>query len=78
MKTFAKFIKEAVQTLASTQAKNMGLVGDGHGDWYDKQGNLVAKTVSGKLKVFGRGGAPEQQVPQQTAAQAVQIGRAHV
>jgi hypothetical protein len=65
MKTFAQFVKEAVQTLASTQAKTMGLVGDGHGDWYDKQGNLVAKTVSGKLKVFGKGGSPEQQQVQQ-------------
>lgn len=65
MKTFAQFIKEAVQTLASTQAKNMGLMGDGHGDWYDKQGNLVAKTVSGKLKIFGKGGVPVQTQKQQ-------------
>ena len=37
MKTFLQFISEA-ETQASTQAKNMGLSGDGHGDWYDKQG----------------------------------------
>lgn len=55
MKTFAQFIKEAVETLASTEAKNRGLIGDGHGDWYDRQGNLVAKTVGGKLKYFGQG-----------------------
>lgn len=55
MKTFAQFIKEAVQTLASTEAKNRGLVGNGHGDWYDKQGNFVAKTVNGKLKFYGQG-----------------------
>jgi len=30
----------------------LGLVGDGHGDWYDKQGNLKAKTVGGELKMF--------------------------
>ena len=52
MKTFLQFISEA-ETQASTQAKNMGLSGDGHGDWYDKQGKLVAKTVSGRLKFFG-------------------------
>lgn len=82
MKTFAQFIKEAVETLASTEAKNRGLVGDGHGDYYDKQGNLVAKTVGGKLKYFGAGGAKQQQAttkkrtkqqtqttPQQTAGQ---------
>lgn len=55
MKTFAQFIKEAVETLASTEAKNRGLVGNGHGDWYDKQGNFVAKTVKGKLKFYGQG-----------------------
>lgn len=55
MKTFAQFIKEAVETLASTEAKNRGLVGNGHGDWYDKQGNFVAKTVNGKLKYYGQG-----------------------
>ena len=39
----------------------MGLVGDGHGDWYDKQGNLKAKTVSGELKMFsGRVGSGDE------------------
>jgi hypothetical protein len=55
MKTFAQFIKEAVETLASTEAKNRGLVGNGHGDWYDREGNFVAKTINGKLKFFGQG-----------------------
>ncbi len=55
MKSFSKFIKEAVETLSSTEAKNRGLVGNGHGDWYDKQGNFVAKTIKGKLKFFGQG-----------------------
>jgi hypothetical protein len=52
MKTFLTFIKEAVETQASSQAKRMGLVGDGHGDWFDSKGKLVAKTVKGQLKVF--------------------------
>lgn len=60
MKTFAKFFNEAVETLASTEAKNRGLVGNGHGDWYDKQGNFVAKTVNGKLKFFGQGDTVSQ------------------
>lgn len=55
MKSFANFFTEAVETLASSEAKNRGLVGNGHGDWYDKQGNFIAKTVSGKLKYFGQG-----------------------
>ena len=61
MKSFARFIKEAVETLASTEAKARGLKGDGHGDWYDSQGNLIAKTVGGKLKYFGQGDAGNQQ-----------------
>jgi len=55
MKSFSQFLKEAVETSASTQAKKLGLTGDGHGDWYDKDGTFVAKTVSGKLKFFGQG-----------------------
>ena len=86
MKSFARFIKEAVETLSSTEAKNRGLKGDGHGDWYDNQGNLIAKTVGGKLKYFGQGGsgaqqqqgakkqagAQQQQAPTQQAAQQQQ------
>ncbi len=53
MKSFNQFIIEVV-TQASTQAQKLGLRGDGHGDWYDKEGNLVAKTVNAKLKFFGK------------------------
>ena len=28
------------------------MVGNGHGDWYDKQGALKAKTIKGELKMF--------------------------
>lgn len=52
MKQFDKFISEARTTRASAQAKRLGLVGDGHGDWYDKQGTLKAKTVRGELKMY--------------------------
>ena len=52
MKQFQTFITEARVTKASSQAKRLGLVGDGHGDWYDRQGNLKAKTVGGELKMF--------------------------
>jgi hypothetical protein len=47
-----KTILEAA-TQASEKAKQMGLKSDGHGDYYDKQGKLVAKTVGGNLKFFG-------------------------
>lgn len=71
MKSFANFFREAVETLASTEAKNRGLVGNGHGDWYDQQGNFVAKTVNGKLKFFGQGdtisrdGIPGEEIKKQ-------------
>jgi len=67
MKTFVQFIIEARETLASTEAKNRGLVSDKHGDYYDKQGKLIAKTVGGKLKYFGQG--EDNKTPQQTAPQ---------
>ena len=58
MKSFSKFFKEARETSASTQAKKLGLTGDGHGGWYDENGEFVAKTVGGKLKFFGRDNIP--------------------
>ena len=64
MKTFAQFIREAIETLASTEAKNRGLAGDGHGDWYNKQGKLTAKTIKGKLKYFGQGESQEKEEPE--------------
>lgn len=60
MKSFQQFIIEARQTLASQQATQMGLRPNGHGDYYDQQGKLVAKTVGGQLKVFkGRQSKPQ-------------------
>jgi len=55
MKKFSQFILEAKETRASEQAKKLGLVGDGHGDWYNSQGEFVAKTVEGQLKFFNKG-----------------------
>ena len=57
MKAFLTFITEARTTKASQEAKRLGLVGDGHCDWYDRTGKLKAKTVAGELKMFGSGGA---------------------
>ena len=65
MKSFSQFLSEAVKTNASTQAKQKGLVGDGHGGWYDKKGKFVAKTVDGKLKFTSSKGAAEDDAPKQ-------------
>ena len=63
MKAFQTFITEARTTKASQEAKRLGLVGDGHGDWYDRTGKLKAKTVAGELKMFGSGGAAKDDEP---------------
>lgn len=53
MKTFLQFITEA--TAASVQAKRLGLVGDGHGGWYNRAtGEFEAKTVGGQLKYYNK------------------------
>ena len=57
MRSFNNFLREATETSASRQAKLLGLVGDGHGGWYDAKGKFVAKTEQGKLKFYGLGGA---------------------
>ena len=49
MKTFFQFFTES---LAVQQATLMGLKSDGHGGWYDKNGEFVAKTEKGKLRFF--------------------------
>ena len=62
MKSFFQFLSES----ASQQAARMGLVGDGHGGWYDRMsGEFVAKTEKGKLKFYNKrqkvgGKDPEQ------------------
>jgi len=51
MKSFFQFLSES----ASQQAARMGLVGDGHGGWYDRaSGEFVAKTEKGKLKFYNK------------------------
>ena len=45
MKSFLNFFSEARQTKASTKAKQLGLKGDGQGNWVDKVGNIVAKEL---------------------------------
>ena len=76
MKQFRQFITEARITKASSEAKRLGLVGDGHGDWYDKQGNLKAKTVAGELKMFsGKSAADEVGKSDGMGSGAIQRGR---
>jgi hypothetical protein len=67
MKSFFHFLKEAAGSTAVQQAQRMGLVGDGHGGWYDKtSGEFVAKTEKGVLKFYNK----RQKVGQQDSAQS--------
>ena len=50
MKTFSLFL----ESTAVQQATRMGLVSDGHGGWYDKKGEFIAKTERGQLKFFNK------------------------
>jgi cytidyltransferase-like protein len=72
MKNFTQFFTEARETSASAEAKRLGLTGDGHGGWYDKNGEFVAKTVQGKLKFFGSDNTPGQKdSPAQPNSQSI-------
>jgi len=53
MKSFNQFLSEAGST-AVQQATRLGLTTDGHGGWYDKQGEFVAKTEKGQLKFYNK------------------------
>lgn len=64
MKRFLQFISEA--STAVQQAQRMGLKGDGHGGWYDKNGEFVAKTEKGQLKFYNKRQRVGQQDPPQT------------
>jgi phosphopantetheine adenylyltransferase len=69
MKSFFQFLLEASESQAVMQAKRLGLTGDGHGGWYDKNGEFTAKTVGGKLKFYnqnqvsGKQDPPQQRTP---------------
>jgi len=55
MKSFFQFLSEAATSTAVQQAERMGLVGDGHGGWYDpKTKEFVAKTEKGQLKFYNK------------------------
>ena len=63
MKGFGDFFKEARTSQASERAKKLGLKGDGHGAWYDRSGELIAKTEKGDLKFYTKGQRPGKDVP---------------
>ena len=63
MKSLFQFLSESN---AVQQATRMGLKGDGHGGWYDKKGEFVAKTEKGSLKFFNKRQKVGEQDPPQS------------
>ena len=64
MKSFFQFLGES-ESQAATQARKLGLKGDGHGGWLNRAGEFVAKTEEGKLKFFNKNQKPGRD-PDQT------------
>ena len=76
MKSFSSFIQEAVVSRAVEKAKRMGLVSDGHGNWYDRQGSYKGRTYKGDLILSkGRGPGKEDPEPQQKRAAQPEDGK---
>ena len=71
MKGFGDFFLEARTSQASEKARKLGLKGDGHGGWYDRAGEFVAKTEKGDLKFYTKGQKPgkDEPNPRKAAAQ---------
>ena len=88
MKSFFSFLSEARTSQAAEMAARQNLTGDGHGNWYDKDGNRVAVTKKGKLEMLSKkekqaepeaqkNDSPKQEEPapkQQQQQQPVQQG----
>jgi hypothetical protein len=72
MKRFSQFLSEAKESQAVMQAKRLGLTGDGHGGWYDKNGEFTAKTVGGRLKFYNQNQVTGEQDPPQRRTAANQ------
>jgi len=52
MKKFSQFILEFRGSRASEKAYRLGLTSDGHGNWVDRSGKVVAQTVGGDLEMI--------------------------
>ena len=72
MKSFFSFLSEARSSQASEQAQKLKLTGDGHGQWYDKDGKLVARTVAGKLEMLDQKQVKREEEPAQEKEPAAQ------
>jgi hypothetical protein len=54
MKSYSDFIKESAKSRPVMQATRLRLTSDGHGGWYTKSGEFVAKTNGQGLKFYNQ------------------------
>lgn len=65
MKTYKQFILEYRGSRAAEKAYRLGLSSDSHGNWLDRSGNIIARTVNGDLEMIRKKSpSPEKAVPQ--------------
>ena len=87
MKSFFSFLSEARTSQAAEMAARQNLTGDGHGNWYDKDGNRVAVTKKGRLEMLSKKEKQSEPDPEakndtpkqeQPAPKQVQQGQQHL
>ena len=69
MKSFLQFITEAPRTSRAVEkARQLGFVSDGHGNWYDHEGNYRGHTERGELVLSQKRGPAKPDDPRQKPA----------
>ena len=69
MKSFLQFITEAPRTSRAVEkARQLGFVSDGHGNWYDREGNYRGHTEKGELVLSQKRGPREAEDPRSKPA----------
>ena len=69
MKTLLQFLSEAPKTSRAVEkARRLGLVSDGHGNWYDREGNYKGYTDHGELVLTKGRGKAQAEDPRQKPA----------
>jgi hypothetical protein len=69
MKTYKQFILEYRGSRAAEKAYRLGLSSDSHGNWLDRSGNIIARTVRGDLEMVRKKSPTPEEPAQQPKSQ---------
>jgi hypothetical protein len=69
MKTYKQFILEYRGSRAAEKAYRLGLSSDSHGNWLDRSGNIIARTVRGDLEMIRKKSPTPEEPTQQPKSQ---------